>query len=108
MWRRPRELGLIVRRRNPSRAINECRHQRIFGALVNLPVEDKALSAFDSFVIGEATRKRPTSPGKGERAWCCQSLTALPGLERVGRLFSSHKYTVLGILGYGLDGRDAE
>ena len=88
--------------------INECRHQRIIGALVNLPLEDKRVSAFASFVVGKTTRKRPTSPGKGERAWCCQSLTALPGLERVGPLFSSPKYTVCGILGYGLDGRDAE
>ena len=77
-----------VRRRNPSRVINERRRQRIIGALVNLRVEDKPLSAFDSFVVGKTTRKRPTIPGRSERAWCCQSLTPLPGLERVGPLFS--------------------
>ena len=75
---------------------------------MNLPVEDKPLSAFDSIIVGESTRKRPTSPGRGEGAWCCQSLAPLPGLERVGPLFSSPKYTAFGILGCELDGRDPE
>jgi len=57
----------VARRRNPSGMINERRRQRISGALVNLPVEDKRVSAFDSFVVGETTRKRPTSPGRSER-----------------------------------------
>jgi hypothetical protein len=34
--------------------INECRHQRICDALVNSPVEDKRVSAFDSLVVGES------------------------------------------------------
>ena len=42
------------KRRNPSRVINERRDQRIFGALVNFPVEDKPLSAFSSSVVGES------------------------------------------------------
>jgi len=33
--------------------INERRHQRIIGALVNSPVEDERVPAFDSFVVGE-------------------------------------------------------
>jgi len=46
-------LTQIVRRRNPSRVINERRHQRISDALGNSPVEDEGVSAFSSFVVGE-------------------------------------------------------
>jgi hypothetical protein len=43
-----------VRRRNPPAVINERRRQRIFDALVNSPVEDKRVSAFSSFIVGES------------------------------------------------------
>jgi len=49
----PRPLSQGVGRRSPSRVINERRHQRIIGALVNSPVEDERVPAFDSFVVGE-------------------------------------------------------
>jgi hypothetical protein len=47
--------------------INERRPQQIIGALVNSPVEDKRVSAFDSFVVGETTRKRPANPFRVEQ-----------------------------------------
>jgi hypothetical protein len=54
-------------RRNPSRVTNECRQQRIFDALVNSLVEDKRVSAFSSFIVGETTPKPPTSPFRVEQ-----------------------------------------